>query len=247
MFSGASYPPSQPRTLKYDAIGPSQYGAMPEAGTAPPLRALAGVPDGATLSKSELHVVALDLSKAFVTCEYWSQAMSWKALGMPDEAIKILINMDAGSNSPADPHEGPGANTSVILDAGRMTPKCAHGRGVRQGSVRGPIKWVVFMHFWLTWIKSSMRGRGYTVAKANGMGVEGELLAQMFVDDSIWCGCDPASIQEILRRSDLFCEFHQFRVNRDKREYISLNDSGTQVRWTPSSAYPLGKVLNRKG
>jgi hypothetical protein len=26
-----------------------------------------------------------------------------------------------------------------------------------------------------------------------------------------------------------------------------MNDSGTQVRWTPSSAYPLGKVLNRKG
>ena len=81
---------------------------------------------------------------------------------MPDEVIKILINMDAGSNSPADPHEGPGATTSVILDAGRMTPKFARGRGVRQGSVGGPIKWVVFMHFWLTWIKSSMRGRGYT-------------------------------------------------------------------------------------
>ena len=85
------------------------------------------------------------------------------------------------------------------------------------------------------------------MAKAKGMGVEGELLAQMFVDDSIWCGKDAASIQEILRRSELFCEFHQVRVNRDKSEYISMNDSGTQVRWTPNSAYPLGKVLNRKG
>ena len=85
---------------------------MPKAGTAPPLRALAEVLDDARLSKSELHVLALDLSKAFDTCEYWSQAMSWKALGMPDEVIKILINMDAGSNSPADPHEGPGATTS---------------------------------------------------------------------------------------------------------------------------------------
>ena len=155
---------------QYDIIDPSQYGAMPKAGTAPPLRALAEVLDDARLSKSELHVLALDLSKAFDTCEYWSQAMSWKALGMPDEVIKILINMDAGSNSPADPHEGPGATTSVILDAGRMTPKFAHGRGVRQGSVGGPIKWVVFMHFWLTWIKSSMRGKGYTMAKARGNG-----------------------------------------------------------------------------
>ena len=216
---------------------------MPKAGTVLPLRALAEVLDDARLSKSELHVLALDISKAFDAYEYWSQAMSWKALGMPDEVIKILINMDAGSNSPADPHEGPGATTSVILDAGRMTPKFAHGRGVRQGSVGGPIKWVVFVHFWLTWIKSSMRGKGYTMAKARGMGVEGELLAQMFVDDSIWCGKDAASIQEILRRSELFCEFHQVRVNRDKSEYISMNDSGTQVRWTPSCAYPLGKVV----
>ena len=71
----------------------------------------------------------------------------------------------------------------------------------------------------------------------------------MFVDDSIWCGQDAASIQEILRRSELFCEFHQVRVNRDKRVYISLNDSGTQdlVRWTPNSACPLWNVLNRKG
>ena len=110
---------------------------MPKAGTAPPLRALAEVLDDARLSKSELRVLALDLPKAFDTCEYWSQAMSWKALGMPDEVIKILINMDAGSNSPGDPHEGPGATTSVILDAGRMTPKFAHGRGVRQGSMGG--------------------------------------------------------------------------------------------------------------
>ena len=56
------------------------------------------------------------------------------------------------------------------------------------------------------------------MAKSRGMGMKGELLAQMFVDDSIWCGKDAASIQEILRRSELynvmFCEFHQVRVNR---------------------------------
>ena len=56
------------------------------------------------------------------------------------------------------------------------------------------------------------------MAKARGKGVEGELLAQMFVDDSIWCGKDAASVQEILRRSELFCEFHQVRVNRDQSE-----------------------------
>ena len=61
------------------------------------------------------------------------------------------------------------------------------------------------------------------MAKAMGTGVGGGLLAHMFVDDSIWCGKDAASIQEILRRSELFYEFHQVRVNRDKSEYISTS------------------------
>ena len=142
----------------------SQYGALPNAGTAPPLRVLAEVMEDARLSKSELHILALDLKKAFDTCEYWSQALSWQALGMPPDMIDILVNLDAGSNSPADPHEGPGATTSVILDAGHKSEPFVHGRGMRQGSVGAPIKWVVFMHFWRMWIKRTMKGKGYTMS-----------------------------------------------------------------------------------
>ena len=149
---------------KFKILDMSQYGALAKAGVAPPLRVLAEVMEDARLSKTELHILALDLQKAFDTCEFWSQAMSWQALGMPKPMIDILINMDAGSNSPADPHEGPGATTKVILDAGHTSEPFVHGRGVRQGSVGGPIKWVVFMHFWLSWIKRTMPGKGYSMS-----------------------------------------------------------------------------------
>ena len=36
-------------------------------------------------------------------------------------------------------------------------------------------------------------------------------------------------------------------INKDKSEYITMNDSGTQMRWTPSEQHPLGIPMNRTG
>ena len=235
---------------KHSLLETSQYGAVSGGGCTAPLKVLNDVMDDARVSGQELHVVALDLKKAFDTCEFWSQAMSLKAIGLPDEAVKLLVDLDAGSNSPADPREGPGATTKVILGAGRMSPAFSHGRGVRQGSVGGPIKWVIFMNFWLKWINKTMKGKGYRMAGD----WKTEMIAQMFVDDSIWTCKDAASAQELIRRVELFCDFHSIIINREKSEYISMNDPGTQVRWTPPRTVEerkgqghLGKVFERKG
>ena len=48
-----------------------------------------------------------DLSKAFDTLEYWSQAMTWKALGAPKDMVNMLVDMDKGGR------------TAVILAPGR--------------------------------------------------------------------------------------------------------------------------------
>ena len=67
--------------------------------------------------------------------------MSWRALGAPKELVNLLVEMDKGGR------------TAVILTPGRTTESVlgaegmyANERGVRQGSVGGPIKWVVFMY-----------------------------------------------------------------------------------------------------
>ena len=138
-----------------------QFGAVPKAGVAGPLRVLAELIDDARISGQEIHIMVADLAKAFDTCEYWSQALSWKCLGMPEDMIDILVNMDSG-----DP-AGKGATTQVVLGSGRTTEPFKHGRGVRQGSVGGPIKWVVFVNFWIKWMKKKMKGEGYTMSAAN--------------------------------------------------------------------------------
>jgi len=128
------------RLMRHGVLEPSQYGAVPKAGTLPPRRVLAAVFDDANMSEKEMHLLLLDLKKAFDTCEYWSQALSWRALGAPEDLIKILLNLDAGSNSPADPHPGPGATTRVILANGPRKRKPILEKPIADLKTRSPKK-----------------------------------------------------------------------------------------------------------
>ena len=155
---------------KHKILDMSQYGAVARAGVQAPLRVIAEVMDDARVSGQELHLFATDLSKAFDTQEYWSQALSWRSLGMPEDLVRLLVGIDAGSHAPwiAEEDRGKGATTSILMGKGRRAEPFAHGRGVRQGSVGGPLKWIVFMNFWLAWVKRKRKGDGYTMIGGGG-------------------------------------------------------------------------------
>jgi hypothetical protein len=106
----------------------SQHGGMSNRSTSDPIRVLAEIMEDAEESGQELHLFSADLAKAFDTLEYWSQAMSWRALGMPEDMATMLMNMDKGGES------------EVILGQGRTTSSVLGSegwfkaeRGVRQG------------------------------------------------------------------------------------------------------------------
>ena len=192
-----------------DMLDPAQYGGVPGGGTTDPMQVLASVLDDARLSKSQLHCLSLDLSKAFDTVEYWSQAASWSALGMPEELIRLLIQMDSS------------ASTQVALGGGRYTNPVLHGRGVRQGSILGPLKWVAFMHWWIHGVKHSMRGKGYRMQSA----VEGEVVevqAQMLIDDSNWFTHSAECMQECVKLLEEWVWLHGLIVNRSKTELMTV-------------------------
>ena len=217
----------------------AQYGGLPKAGTAPPVRVLAEIMDDARESGQELHILLADLTKAFDTMEYWTQAMSWRCLGMPEGIIELLVNMDSGKN------QGEGATTQVALAQGRMSDPFRHQRGVRQGSVGGPLKWCVFIHFWLKWVKREMKGRGYKMSTARGIAPkvetwekrmkaeEAEMIGQCFIDDSIWATSKAEDMQTMIRMHERFCNFHKVMMHKTKSEYITINGKGQQIRWNP--------------
>ena len=242
------------RLMKFNVIDLGQFGAVPNSGVQAPLRMLAELMDDARMSGQQLHIMVADLSKAFDTMEYWSQALSWKCLGMPQEMIDLLVNLDSGSTEPG----AKGATTQILLGQGRVSESFKHGRGVRQGSVGGPIKWVVFVHFWIQWVKKKMKGRGYKMSsekvertieeiwKNTGQKLNKEeaqeLLGMMFVDDSIWPTKDAESMQEAVRLHETFCDFHKVFIHKKKSEYIAANGTGQQVRWTSEKHKEEGRA-----
>ena len=95
-----------------DMLRSEQYGGIHGRQMQEPIGILAELIEVANVTKKELHVFSADLSivsKAFDTLEYWSQAMSRRALGIPTEMVNMLVDMDKGER------------TAVILAPGRTT------------------------------------------------------------------------------------------------------------------------------
>jgi len=161
-----------------------------------------------------MNTLSADIKRAFDSLETWSQAMSWRALGMPEDIIQIMTNADT---------EG---ETEVIIGQGRTTTTEAgnegrfrSGRGVRQGSIGGPIKWVVFMNFWLEYIHVKMRGKGYKMSEDTTT----EILGRMFVDDSTWVTGNVTTMTEMINNCETFVNFHALEFNKKKSEYAVIN------------------------
>ena len=230
-----------------EVLEKGQYGGLPGLGVQAPLRMLAEMIEDANCSAQELHILVTDLSKAFDTMEYWSQAMSWTCLGMPQHMVNLLVSLDRGSE------EGEGATTRVGLAQGRVTDTFRHGRGVRQGSVGGPIKWCVFVNFWIKWVKKKMKGKGYRMSatKIARLDDDGppelevaEMVASVFIDDATWTNHKGSDSQEVIRMCETFCRFHGIDLNGDKSELHVINPKGSSrpITWGPTPAHPEGMV-----
>ena len=217
--------------VDHKMLRPEQHGGHPDRAGRAPIRALTEVIEDAIVSGNELHVFSADISKAFDSLEYWSQAMGWKALGMPDDLVEMLVGMDEQGK------------TAVIMGQGRTTASIDNKegwfksrRGVRQGSVGGPIKWIVFMNFWLEYVHKTMEGEGYNMSQADPL--DDATLAHMFVDDSNWITDRSEAMTTAIRLGEKFTNFHGLAFNKGKCEYFAVNQDSNQEgrydrpRWT---------------
>ena len=76
-----------------------QYGGINSRLMQDPIRILVELIEDVNVTKKELHIFSADLSKGFDTLEYWSQAMSWRALGAPNEMVNMLVDMRENSGN----------------------------------------------------------------------------------------------------------------------------------------------------
>jgi hypothetical protein len=208
---------------KHKMLREEQYGALPRRSAGSPIRVLTEIIEDAIQSGRELHLFSADIKRAFDSLEPWSQAMSWRALGMPEEMIDLLVDMDIEGTT--EVAIGQGRTTATELgDAGRYYSE----RGVRQGSIGGPIKWVVYMHFWLEFIHTEMEGKGYKMSAD----LDTEVIGQMFVDDSTWAADTVEHMTEMIGNCETFVDFHSLEFNKKKSEYTVINQPHDQWNYT---------------
>ena len=137
------------------------------------------------------------------------------------------------------------STTQVNLGQGRLSEPFHHGRGVRQGSVGGPLKWVVFVHYWITWVKTKLKGKGYKMSASTGPTtipnfLDGiiqdpvEFLASLFIDDSIWATSTAQAMQDLL-------DIHTYPIlciPWDKTSPYQIRTCLNQPRGNPHSPTP---------
>ena len=182
-----------------------------------PIRILAEPIEDANITGKELHISSADLSKAFDTLEYWSQAMSWRALGAPKQLGNLLIEMDKGGETEVIPT--PGKTTATALgNEGRFRSQ----RGVRQGSVGYPVKWVVFMNCWLEYVHETGKGEGYKMDEETPA-----ILGQIMIDDSNWFTSTAQRMPSMARDCNKFVTFQGLEFNKNKCECMAIHQSET--------------------
>ena len=103
------------------------------------------------------------------------------------------------------------------------------------------MKWVVFVHYWITWVKTKLKGKGYKMSASTGPTtipnfLDGitqdpvEFLASLFIDDSISVGhVDGPSDAGLARNPhSIFC------VPRDKTSPNQIRTCLNQPRGNPT-------------
>ena len=83
-----------------------------------------------------MWLLFLDCEKAFDSVPHWALEVSYRRLGFNDEIVDFLSEMDFEAES-------------SVLHTGRKTRKFMVGRGVRQGDVLSPLKFIAWMDGWL--------------------------------------------------------------------------------------------------
>ena len=197
----------------HNMLRTEQYGGLQGRIIQDPIRILAELIDDANVTGRELHIFSADLTKAFDTLEYWSQAMSWRAIGTPHDIVEMIIDMDKGGQTAVA--LAPGKSTQDILGKEGLY---SNKRGVRQGSVGGPLKWVLFMNFWLEYVHKKRQGEGYKMNEETP-----EIIGQMMIDDSNWFTTTAEGMTDMIKDCTSFVQFHGLKFNEKKCEYMAIN------------------------
>lgn len=147
-----------------------------------------------------LHVLFLDLQKAYNSVPHWAIKRSLRHLGAPAQFVSSVMNLYQNLSS------------TIRIGAQRSSP-FPEARGVRQGDTLSPLLWILFLNPLLQWWKIENIGHSARIAHAvHGDPVEATTTDVSFVDDMAVCISSEAQLSKACQMIDEFADFYGIRM-----------------------------------
>ena len=179
-----------------------QFGFLPGRSCTSAFHILLACAEHAKESASEIHVCLVDLEKAFDSLEPWSLKLSYSRAGIAPRAAKFLLALD-------------GTGKAKVITPFGCAPEASVERGVRQGEVLSPTKFLLWIEPWLQHIAATYPHLGYSLPDGS------RVLLLCFADDLAIVTHSHADMQLIFTSLCEFLLFHGVSISDSKTVYVS--------------------------
>ncbi|KAK3276760.1 hypothetical protein CYMTET_15195 [Cymbomonas tetramitiformis] len=207
---------------------PIQDAFLPNKNIEDSLQILNEVISDANRHDKELHVVYLDLKRAFDRAEFWMSELALKKIGLPENIIRVISDITKD------------ASRSVLTTEG-LTDEWMLECGVPQGEVLSPLRFVAIMDMLAIWLAERANGKnpfkghyGYKMEKVKEgrkqcpstapqtswdrfhMSSPPNVFARFFCDDIVLIDKTCEEVQDMLGVVNEFMRFIGIPINAKK-------------------------------
>jgi len=200
---------------KHETLHPSQMAFLFGRGCHQALERVRGVMLDAKSRNKELHMLFLDLAKAYDSVEYWAMDVAMRGLGVPEKLLDFMNRLDEGAKGKV-----------LIGGAAQETGWIKFGRGAPQGEVMSPLRFIAWINL-LNEVLAERPNCGYSVELEGGIQ---KYTGHVFCDDGWFAADTKEDLQEIAEIVSAFCEIFKVKINAGKSYYTCNRPVGEGQR-----------------
>ena len=203
--------------MRNGTITQSQYASLPGMGVDTPLQITRCVYEEAAEERQRkgknarhLHVLYVDYSKAFDSCEPWLLESALRRMGVPETTINFFSDMDANTRN------------SLKTESGK-TKSFHPERGAWQGETCSPLRFISILQILLDHLAKT--GKGWKMSTGD------IIFGHAYMDDCFLVAEDNASLQALADILSQFCAAIGLNINASK-SYYTTSDPDTDLKIT---------------
>jgi pentatricopeptide repeat protein len=183
----------------YNLLENLQCGFRSNTSASEAIKALIAILEDSRQYKKEIHLLYLDIKKAFDSVQHWAIQETLTFYGIPKHFRKIINSLYKDIYA------------QIIFPFG-ITDNFNLEAGVRQGDPLSPLLFIIFLNPLLTILKNT--NKGY---KLNNSNLVIPMLA--YADDTVLCSNNRQHFDELLNITVSYFSYFKMQFNADKSAY----------------------------